>query len=307
MVTLRQIEAFKAVMDNGMVLNAARAMHLSQPAVSRLLADLEADLGYRLFDRRKGRLVPRGEAEELYASVERSFSGLRHIEREASRIGRRAANQLRIAALPALSVWPVPVAVREFLSRHPAAHISIQTRSRRRVLEAVVDRRYDLGLTTLPVAHPDVRCAPVARLRFHCITHANHPLAGLQVVTPDDLDGVDMVALAGETSRGLRHCTEQIFRDAGVVPVIRAECSAVSVACALAAEGVGVLLVPPLCIGEELRPLVRIIPFTPEITMEIAVLRPADQAVGELAAGFIDTFRDVLRQARTGPRLTALA
>ena len=54
----RQIEAFRFIMLRGTTAAAAAEMHISQPAVSRLLADLEDHLGFRLFERKKGRLLP---------------------------------------------------------------------------------------------------------------------------------------------------------------------------------------------------------------------------------------------------------
>src|SRR5215467_3146050 len=65
-ITLRQIEAFRAVMEAGTVIEGASSMRLSQPAVSRLIGDLEASLGYSLFARVRGRLVPTDEAQVLY-------------------------------------------------------------------------------------------------------------------------------------------------------------------------------------------------------------------------------------------------
>lgn len=307
MFTLRQIEAFKAIMDTGMVLSAADAMCLSQPAVSRLLSDLETELGYPLFDRRKGRLVPRREARDLYTKVESSFSGLRQIEAEARRIGRRAASQLRVAALPALSTGPVPRAVKQFLASNPAASLSIQTRSRHLVMEAVVDDCYDLGLTTLPVAHPDIETATVARLPFHCIMHPGHPLTRLNAVGPQDLDGVDMIAVAGEAPLRLRRLKDEMFREFGARPVIRVECTVMSVACALAADGIGVLLAPPSCISDQARSHLRVVPFAPEIAVDIVAIRPAGQAMGSLTAAFIDRFRGACRPDNTRLEIPAVA
>ena len=80
MLTFRQLEALKSVIEAGSVVKAAEIMRLSQPAVSRLLSDLETAVGYGLFERRKGRLTPRGEAWELYAEVDRSLIGLERIK-----------------------------------------------------------------------------------------------------------------------------------------------------------------------------------------------------------------------------------
>ena len=100
MIALRQVEAFKAVTEAGPVLRAAEMMHLSQPAVRRLLSDLELRVGCPPLGRRKGRLTPRTEARQLYAEVDRAFVGLGQIAEAAGRIRSQQTTCLRVAALP---------------------------------------------------------------------------------------------------------------------------------------------------------------------------------------------------------------
>src|SRR5256885_16706891 len=64
-MNFKQLEAFQAIMLSGSTTGAAERLGLSQPGISRLLAQLEQDLGLRLFIREKGRLVPTQEAEAL--------------------------------------------------------------------------------------------------------------------------------------------------------------------------------------------------------------------------------------------------
>ena len=66
---LRQIEVFHAVYTNGSITNAAAALHVSQPSVSKVLAHAEQQIGYRLFDRVKGKLIPTPEAHQLFTHV----------------------------------------------------------------------------------------------------------------------------------------------------------------------------------------------------------------------------------------------
>ena len=75
----RGLQAFRSTMLTGSVSAAAGSMNLSQPAVSRLLKDLEQTVGFRLFDRIQGRLRPTPEALLLFEEVQRSFIGLDRI------------------------------------------------------------------------------------------------------------------------------------------------------------------------------------------------------------------------------------
>jgi hypothetical protein len=74
-LNLRQIEAFKAVIEFGTVSRAAEVLNVSQPAVSKLLTHLEAATGLKLFDRRQGRLATTPQGMRLYEEIERIFAG----------------------------------------------------------------------------------------------------------------------------------------------------------------------------------------------------------------------------------------
>ena len=76
-LNLRQVEAFKAVIEYGTVSRAAEMMNVSQPATSKLIAHLEEDTGLRLFDRVKGRLVPTRHGMRLFEEIDRIFAGVR--------------------------------------------------------------------------------------------------------------------------------------------------------------------------------------------------------------------------------------
>ncbi len=89
-LNLRQIEAFKAVIEHGTVSAAASVLHVSQPAISKLIANLEADAALRLFDRFKRRLTPTEPGIRLYAEVDRIFSGVQEVENAVDAIHRQA-------------------------------------------------------------------------------------------------------------------------------------------------------------------------------------------------------------------------
>src|SRR3546814_18341 len=90
-MNLRQLEAFRAVMVTRSITQAAQSMHLSQPAVSKLIADLEYAIGFKLFVRTKGSaLTVTPEAEYFYHEVERSFIGVRSEER---RVGKASCRE----------------------------------------------------------------------------------------------------------------------------------------------------------------------------------------------------------------------
>ena len=102
-LNLRQIEAFKAVIEHGTVSRAADILNVSQPAISKLIAHLEADAEVRLFDRVNGRLAPTERGMRLYQEIDRIFSGVQQIENAAEAIRREEQGRLVVGVMPALS------------------------------------------------------------------------------------------------------------------------------------------------------------------------------------------------------------
>ena len=107
-MNLRQIEAFRAVMTEGSVTQAAVALGVTQPAVSCLIANLEESMGFLLFKRHRGRFQPTGEAEIFLEDAERLLASHSRATRTARDIRDLKSGSLRVAALPAARV-PYPM------------------------------------------------------------------------------------------------------------------------------------------------------------------------------------------------------
>ena len=101
-MNLRQLDAFRAVMESGTVSRAAKRLSVSQPAVSKLIQSLEQAIGLVLFDRTRGRLSPSAEATMLFEEVERLFGGLSSLKTFAEEIRTVHHGSLRIGVMPAL-------------------------------------------------------------------------------------------------------------------------------------------------------------------------------------------------------------
>ena len=134
----RQIEAFRAIIESGSVTAAADLLFLTQPSVSRLLADLEAELGFALFARIGRSLTPTPEADALYEEVRRSFVGLQEISRVADDIRQYRSGSLKIAAMPALGLQFLPGAIADFTAERPGIAVSLRVRSSHAVVPALV-------------------------------------------------------------------------------------------------------------------------------------------------------------------------
>ena len=105
---LRHIEVFYAVYSAGSVTHAAEVLNVSQPSVSKVLAHAEQQLGYRLFDRVKGKLVPTPEADQLYNHVREVNDSLDRMRHVAENLRKAKQGRVRIAATPAFGIDVLP-------------------------------------------------------------------------------------------------------------------------------------------------------------------------------------------------------
>lgn len=189
----RQVEAFRYVMVTGTTTGAAESMAITQPAVSRLIADLERDLQFRLFDRFKGRLLPTAEAIRFYQGVELFYMGLDRLDRVAEQIRTQQPADLKVCATPALSTFIFPEAVRRFQSGHPAVNLLIEGFSSSEIVTRLQTHLTHLAIT---LAFPEVAGIvqePLLEAAHVCAVHESHPLAKKDVVRPEDFVGEEVL------------------------------------------------------------------------------------------------------------------
>src|SRR5271156_4425375 len=103
-MNVRQIETFRAVMESGRAIDPAARLRITQPAVSKLIMELERSTRLALFERKKRRLVPTQEAHLLYEESERVFLGIDRIRRYAIELREVKTGQAHIACLPSLGL-----------------------------------------------------------------------------------------------------------------------------------------------------------------------------------------------------------
>ena len=136
-MNLKQIEVFRVVMTNGTTARAAEILHVSQPAVSKMIQELERSLGFDLFRRIKGRLHPTPEGQLFFQEVEHAFLGLSHLRGAAARIRDYGSGELKIACLSALSTNVLPRALKAFMDRNPRIAVTFQARMSSNVRDLV--------------------------------------------------------------------------------------------------------------------------------------------------------------------------
>ena len=173
---MRDLRAFLAVANALSFSKAAQEMHLSQSALSTLVARLEATMGTRLFDRttRAVALTTAGavlasHAGQLLSDLARSVAAVQDVA--ALRRG-----QVALAAMPSLAARIVPRLFRAFNARHPDVRLSLFDTLSEPAFELVRERRVDFALTAANPAYTDLDYAPLTTDSFVLLAARGHPL-----------------------------------------------------------------------------------------------------------------------------------
>lgn len=285
----RQILAFKHVMECGSVSGAARRMMTAQPGVTRLLKQLEHDIGFTLFERVRGRLVPTPEARIFHREVARAWIGLDQLRATARRIRDRQVGGLRISAMPLLGMTFLPDMLAEFARRHPAAHMQLSNYRSAQVVDEVITQRCDLGFAI--VQGEDERFdAERFALPSVCVMPAGHRLAACARVTPADLDGEALIGF--ESHDALRMALDRALDASGAAPALRIEVSLALQAVRLVLRGQGVAIVDPINAAAFETPALAQRPFDAELGADFSLLTPREQPLSQLAREFSALFRE---------------
>src|SRR3954447_20768790 len=297
-INSRQVEAFRATMLTGSVTEAAALMKVTQPAVSRLLRDLQALLKMELFERRGTGLVPTAAAMALYTEVERSFVGLERITAAAEEIRGRRTGSLRIAALPALSNGYLPRLTGHFLKERPNLNLSFFGVISPIVVDWVLNNQCDIGFAEVPIAHAGLSSVRLPAPTRVAILPAGHRLAAKAMLQPRDFEGETFVSLtAGSTGR---HLIDQAFNRDDVRRVLRVETSLSEIMCGLVSSGLGVAICDPFTAQEFERRGVVARPFLPRIDFEFAAVFPPRRSPSPVALDLVEVMRQALGEL-TGP------
>ena len=260
----RQLEAFAAVMSTGSITGAARLLERSQPAVTRLIQELEAEIGQALFVRNGPRVTPTEPGFLLRDDVDRALAGLRQVRERAAQIARQEAPPLMLAATSALAVGLVPKALKTLEAQAGPGPVQLRSASPEEVVQAVLAGAVPLGLSSLPLEHRGLRVHWIAQLPCVAVLPADDPLTALPTLPQQALRERRLITMSNPYR--LRHRLDQSLGPSARSGAL-IETNASVNALALVRAGLGVAVLEPLSTqglpiqGLELRPLETTIPF----------------------------------------------
>ena len=293
MLNLRQIEVFRAVMSTGSISGASRVLHVSQPAVSRLLSYTETRIGFPLFARIKGRLYATPEAKRLFREVDHVYLGVQRVNEVASSLAERRQGSLNIISSPSIGHMLIPLAIAKLCARYADAKVNFQVLNYAPLQEKLLNHQADLGILSSAVEHPNLETRVIGRTQLVCILPAGHSLAGNASLTLAQMRDFPMIGYERETPFG--RMLAQMFTDAGEAYRPSIEVASPQSACALVQAGAGLALVDGFSLHnwQDGRIIALPVAGTPVLAANLAFLRY--EPLSQLAQAFIAVLRQSMR------------
>lgn len=279
----------------GTSVGAARAMHVTQPAISRLIADLEADLGFGLFSRVGGRLNPTTAGLRFFKSVEENFLGLERLKQVADIIRDEASEALTVACMPVLATTLLPPILADFVARHPGVPIRVDSVKVPEVLVALQNHKADLALSQ---AFPAVAGIEVERLMHapaQCAMPSTHRLAKKKLIRAQDLRGEKIIGWL-PNSRQPYAAEQSLFAEGEDRANYTVLTDTAHTRYAMVAGGLGVSIVEPFAAKVWRAHGVVVRPFEAAIEYEYVLSYPSSGIRSDLVASFRES---VLRVVET--------
>lgn len=282
---LRQIEVFHAVYSTGSMTGAAAMLHVSQPSVSKVLAHAEQQLGYILFERSKGKLIPTPEAHRLFKHVTVVYRNVDRLRQVAENLKAGTSGRIRIASTPAFGLELLPQAIVAFRGKHPNAVFEIETLHLEEINDALLETRIDVGLAFEPLPSPGIEQERLATGRFVVVAPRNHEFNGKETLAIEDLRGVPFI---GMNSRGpLGRSLSAELEASGVDLDVVIWTETYHVAKSLVACGAGITITDNVTAGSAIADDVRVLPLEPAQEFQIRALHLSDAPMSLLAKDFV--------------------
>jgi DNA-binding transcriptional LysR family regulator len=283
-IKIRHLEVFRAVALSSSIRAAALQLHVSAPAVSASLKQLETLIGFELFARTPNGLQPTAEGSAFYKRIALLYENLDEISVFAMQLRNGAETSLRIASSPNLALRLVPKILKALTEEFPRSTFSIEVLPTKELLNAVASYRADVGVG---INLPNGALGTPEHVGL-CNVVAAIPRAWSEVqcseISPSLCLDKPWIRFHPETTQGA--ATAAWFKDCPTLPPVIASARVARVACSLVEEGLGFALVDEYTAAHTDQTKVRCLPIVPALTYSVDFVQSVEPSSVRLAAAF---------------------
>jgi len=249
-MNLQHLRYLLSVAQTGSFTRAAAQMYVTQPAISSGIAQLEAELGVKLFNRAgRPELTLEGRTLVNYARQIQDLA-----EEAGDRLRKRETLQgqgFQFGAVDTAVIYLLPDILRAYLAEHPNAELSVHVSPSRDLAEDLLSNRSEFALITMPIEHPRLRTISLYRDKLILVAGSTHPFSKRKSVTLQQV--VEERLILFDEDSVSRRIVDETFGEAGVSPRVVMTMRSPEAMRKLAEAGVGVSFLPYLTVESALR------------------------------------------------------
>ncbi len=284
---IRALQAFLAAMSTGSITGAAQLLGKSQPAVTRVVRELEEAVGFQLFHRNGPRISPTERGLLFHEEAVRLMAGMRQISSRATAIRDNIAASLDIVATPTMSGGLIAPALARLGEAQPD-FINVQTMGAEHVVRSVHARTADIGVSSFPLDYAGLAIQAICERDCVGVVAQDDPLARHSVLPLASLAERRLVTV-GNAFR-LRRAIDRAISQAGIRPSSDFSTNTSLNAVMAARAGLGVAIIDPVTAFGIPVQGVKVLPLDVKIPYFWGLFSDAARVVSPLTRAFVDAF-----------------
>ncbi|SLN56926.1 HTH-type transcriptional regulator CynR [Falsiruegeria litorea R37] len=291
-MNLKSLRVFVLIMEHGTLVRASEIMHLSPPAVSRLLRLLEDELRQPLFERVKKRLIPTQAGEQLLPEALRILAGIDSLSDFLERSRQEQTPPLRLISHPRMASGLMLPAIKRLSCEFPDARVRLEVQPRQSFGSYIAQDQFHLGLGSLSAHWEDLESQQLCETRLCVLLPRDHPLAQRPKLNLRDLQDLDYIALTENTL--LRQLIEANLVSSDLRLSVRHEVSVSAAAHQLVADGLGYTITEAIAVGANLPNTLKLVPLEPASHLKVGLFLSKSKLQHPLVDPFVKHLRQIV-------------
>ena len=293
---LHKLRCFQAVVEEGGFKRAAMRLHITQPALSYQVKQLEEELEVSLFHRRPRGANPTEAGRVLFRHVQKIMRGIHRAERAIQDLGEGVTGEVRIGTINSVGIYFLPPVIRTVRSMYPAACPKLFYRSSNDIMEALLSNEIDLAILANPRPDRRLRQEILIKERVSLVCGRSHPFFGVPTVKTSELKGMEFTALSPDTPSGslIRNYLARL----GVNIELVATTDNVETAKKMVEAGLGIAFLPDMVTKRDIpcdkgKPAGHLwrIEVDPPLSRQIVLVNWKDSSMSRATKAFVEQLR----------------
>ncbi len=285
------VEAFIAIAEHGRFQQAARALHITQTALTRRLQNLESLLGVKLVERTTRSVALSSIGEVFLPQARRLLGELAAALVEIEETGKAQRGNVTLACVPTIGVQYLPRIIETYSARFPLNRIVILDHASSGVADAVLRREAEFGIQIGGTLQRELASVPLSKDRFVLICRDDHPLAKSRTLPWKQLEPHPLIFVG--SGSGNRPLLDTALSARRLRLAAQYEVQRSSTAVGLVAAGVAAAIVPSLAIQKGTHPRIRVVALTdPVVSRTLVLISRRSSQLSPAAQALYDMIRD---------------